>query len=187
MNHTAKQWTAYAGMLLGLGLLLPVLLFQVVLVSWLLDVWLPALAGLLTLLLLIQYAVAGGGSLGVLQHLTHQDPTAIPTQTGVADPAYAEAIEEARPLARAFMHAFGAPGLSVAVALDGDVVWSEAFGYVDLAQTVPVTPETPFRINSVTKPLTAAAAALLYETGRLDLDAPVQRYVPSFPDKGHPM
>jgi len=41
--------------------------------------------------------------------------------------------------------------------------------------------------RSVSKPLTATAVALLYEQGTLDLDAPVQRYVPSFPDKGYPI
>src|SRR3989441_848006 len=43
------------------------------------------------------------------------------------------------------------------------------------------------RIGSVSKPLTATSVALLYEQGKLDLDAPVQRYVPSFPDKGYPI
>ena len=79
------------------------------------------------------------------------------------------------------------PGLQVAVAVGGKLVWSEAFGYADLAPEVPVTAETQFRIGSVSKPLTAAAVALLYEQGKLDLDAPVQRYVPSFPDKGYPI
>ena len=79
------------------------------------------------------------------------------------------------------------PGLQVAVAVGGTLVWSEAFGYADLAREVPVTAETQFRIGSVSKPLTAAAVALLYEQGKLDLDAPVQRYVPSFPDKGYPI
>src|SRR5438128_9895102 len=79
------------------------------------------------------------------------------------------------------------PGLQVAVAVGGKLVWSEAFGYADLAREVPVTAETQFRIGGVSKPLTAAAVALLYEEGRLYLDAPVQRYVPSFPDKGYPI
>src|SRR5437899_487536 len=48
----------------------------------------------------------------------------------------------------------------------------------------PATPETQFRIGSVSKPLTADAVAQLYEAGKLDLDAPVQRYVPTFPQKG---
>ena len=79
------------------------------------------------------------------------------------------------------------PGVQVAVAVNRQVVWSEAFGYADLAHHTPVTAETQFRIGSVSKPITATAVALLYEQGRLDLDAPVQRYVPSFPLKAYPI
>jgi len=79
------------------------------------------------------------------------------------------------------------PGVQVAVALKGKLVWSEGFGYADAERKKPVTRETQFRIGSVSKPLTATAVALLYEQGKLDLDAPVQRYVPSFPDKGYPI
>ena len=71
--------------------------------------------------------------------------------------------------------------------VDGKLVWSEGFGYADVARKIPVTAQTQFRIGSVSKPITAAAVALLYEQGKLDLDAPVQRYVPSFPDKGIPI
>jgi CubicO group peptidase (beta-lactamase class C family) len=52
---------------------------------------------------------------------------------------------------------------------------------------VPVTRTTQFRIGSVSKPLTAAALGLLVEAGKLDLDAPVQRYVPDFPVKRYPI
>lgn len=79
------------------------------------------------------------------------------------------------------------PGFALAVAVDGKVVWSEAFGYSDLAAKRPTTRATQFRIGSVSKPLTADAVAQLYQNGKLDLDAPVQRYVPSFPDKGTPI
>ena len=76
------------------------------------------------------------------------------------------------------------PGFAIAVAVDGRIVWSEAFGYADLEAHRQATPATQFRIGSVSKPLTATAIAQLFETGKLDLDAPVQRYVPSFPKKG---
>ncbi len=79
------------------------------------------------------------------------------------------------------------PGVQVAVAVNGKIVWSEAFGYADLEHRTPVTAASQFRIGSVSKPLTAASVALLYEQGKLDLDVPVQRYVPSFPDKGYPI
>lgn len=75
-------------------------------------------------------------------------------------------------------------GFSLAVAVNGRLVWSQGYGYADLEQKVPVTPETKFRIGSVSKSLTAAAVARLVQEGKLDVDAPVQRYVPTFPDKG---
>ena len=79
------------------------------------------------------------------------------------------------------------PGMSVAVAIDGKVVWAEGFGLGDLEQCVPITPKTKFRIGSTSKPLTSTGAALLYDQNRLDLDAPIRRYVPGFPDKGFPI
>ena len=78
----------------------------------------------------------------------------------------------------------GIPGLSLTVAVDGKIMYSEGFGYADLEERVPVWPTTKFRIGSISKPLTATALMQLVEAGKLDLDAPVQKYVPSFPDKG---
>ena len=78
----------------------------------------------------------------------------------------------------------GTPGLSLTIAVDGKIVYSEGFGYADLEERVPAWPTTKFRIGSISKPLTATALAQLVEAGKLDLDAPVQKYVPSFPDKG---
>jgi serine beta-lactamase-like protein LACTB, mitochondrial len=80
-----------------------------------------------------------------------------------------------------------APGLSVAVGVDGKTVWSEGFGFKDIATKTPVTPATRFRIGSVSKSLTSVGLALLVERGQLDLDAPVQKYVSDFPDKGAPI
>jgi CubicO group peptidase (beta-lactamase class C family) len=74
------------------------------------------------------------------------------------------------------------PGLSVAVLKDGEV-WSAAFGLADVEQNVPATTRSLFRIASITKWLTATATLRLAEQGRLDLDAPVQRYCPQFPEK----
>src|SRR5215510_10339165 len=54
------------------------------------------------------------------------------------------------------------PGMSVAVAVAGKIVWAEGFGVADLEQCVPATPRTRFRIVSTSKPLTSAAAALLF-------------------------
>ncbi|RMF61771.1 MAG: class A beta-lactamase-related serine hydrolase [Bacteroidetes bacterium] len=96
-------------------------------------------------------------------------------------------MSEARALAWRHYLEQGWPGLSIAVSVDGQTVWAEGFGYADLEQRVPVWPTTKFRVGSISKPLTAAAAALLYAEGRLDVDAPVQRYVPAFPEKRWPV
>ena len=79
------------------------------------------------------------------------------------------------------------PGLSVAVAEDGRIIWSEGFGFADLEAKKPVTTQTLFRIGSVSKPITAAGMMLLVEKDKLDLDADIHRYVPDYPDKGHPI
>jgi len=96
---------------------------------------------------------------------------------------YAKAEEHARVVAKEWL-ARGIPGVTLAVAVDGQIVYSEGFGYADLEQRVPVWPTTKFRIGSVSKSLTSVALMQLVEQGKIDLDAPVQKYVPSFPDKG---
>jgi serine beta-lactamase-like protein LACTB, mitochondrial len=114
----------------------------------------------------------------------HTDPAAVPS-TVAAAPAerYSGAVEKARSLARALLVQENLPGLSVAVAIDGNIVWAEGFGFADVERRAPVTPRTRFRTGSVSKTLTAAAVALLLDRGRIDLDAPVQTYVPSYPQK----
>jgi CubicO group peptidase (beta-lactamase class C family) len=97
------------------------------------------------------------------------------------------AIAKARALIDHEMARTLAPGVSIAVARDGRLLWSEAIGCADLELQVPVERTTRLRIGSVSKPLTAAALGRLVEDGRLDLDAPVQRYVPDFPKKAWPV
>jgi CubicO group peptidase (beta-lactamase class C family) len=78
---------------------------------------------------------------------------------------------------------FRAPGIAAAVARDGRVVWSEGFGYADVEHGVRATARTRFRIGSISKLITAEALMTLVERGAIDLDAPIQRYAPSFPRK----
>ncbi len=79
------------------------------------------------------------------------------------------------------------PGLSVAVAVDGSLVWSQGYGLADVENNVPATAATAYRTASIGKPMTATAVMQLWERGRLDLDAPVQRYCPHFPEKRWPV
>ena len=79
------------------------------------------------------------------------------------------------------------PGSTVAVALDDQLVWSAGFGYANARRQIPVTSTTQFRVDTVAEALTATALLRLAEEGRVDLDAPVQRYVPAFPEKAYPI
>lgn len=72
-------------------------------------------------------------------------------------------------------------GLSVAIGRDGQVVFSEGFGFADLEDSVPVRPNSRFTVASVTKAFTGIAVLIAAQRGRLDIDAPIQRYVPAFP------
>ncbi len=100
---------------------------------------------------------------------------------------HAAAIDSARAIVAALVQREGIIGVSVAVGVGGELVWSQGFGFADAENRSPVTPETKFRIGSVSKSLTAAAVGLLVEQRQLDLDAPVQRYVPYFPRKQRPI
>ncbi len=86
-----------------------------------------------------------------------------------------------------FMAASSAPGISIAVVLDGQPTWSAGYGMADLENSVPATSATLFRLASVSKPITATSILQLWERGKLDLDAPVQKYCPAFPQKEFPI
>ena len=74
-----------------------------------------------------------------------------------------------------------APGASVIVIQSGRVVLSRSYGFANLEHRVPNAPDTKFRLASVTKSFTALAILQLWEAGRLDLDAPIGRYLPDAP------
>ncbi|XP_039721314.1 serine beta-lactamase-like protein LACTB, mitochondrial isoform X2 [Pteropus medius] len=96
---------------------------------------------------------------------------------------FARAIDSSRDLLHRIKDEVGAPGIVVGVSVDGKEVWSEGLGYADVENRVPCKPETVMRIASISKSLTMVALAKLWEAGKLDLDIPVQHYVPEFPEK----
>lgn len=73
-------------------------------------------------------------------------------------------------------------GIVTLIARKGEVAHLEAFGWQELERKRPMTPETIFRIYSMSKPITTVAAMLLCEEGRLRLWDPVSRYLPEFKD-----
>ena len=122
----------------------------------------------------------GGGVLWSLSGVpVHQDAASVPSR---ADRRARRALRRGgrarEAAARALAATDNIPGLSVAVAVDGEIAWAEGFGWADVDSRTPVTPRTRFRLGALSKPLTAVAAARLHEQGRLDLEAPVQRSCP---------
>ncbi len=116
------------------------------------------------------------------------DPDAIPSS--VLEPPsaeYLDAVEEGRRVTRELIAEEKLPGLSLAVAVAGEMVWAEGFRWANMEDKTPVTPATLFRIGGVSETLTAAAVGVLSDRGLLDLDEPVQRYVPEFPEKQWPI
>lgn len=78
------------------------------------------------------------------------------------------------------MRRVGVPGLSIALVDDQKVVWAQGFGYADDARKLPASAQTLYGIGSISKLFTATAVMQLVEQGRIDLDAPVSRYLPEF-------
>jgi len=104
---------------------------------------------------------------------------------GSPPPPYARAIEQSRAMLDEVLQLY--PGTSVAVGVGNDIVWSTAYGFADVDRHRPVSRATQFRIYEVAMPVTAAAMMRLSEEGRLDLDAPIQRYLPGLVDAGSPI
>lgn len=121
------------------------------------------------------YRLVAGAALAAVATLS---PTTSVAQSG--------AVNSSRALIRTLMLREQIPGLAVAVAVDHRIVWSEAFGYAKLEDSVAATTQTMFRIGSVSMPLTSMVVGLLVHRGRLNLSADVRSYVPWFPQKRYP-
>lgn len=77
----------------------------------------------------------------------------------------------------------GLPGVAVGVVYDQQLVWSQGFGWADMAKRIPMTPQVKFRIASHSKMFAAIAIMQLREEGKLRLDDPVEKYLPWFKAK----
>ena len=72
----------------------------------------------------------------------------------------------------------GQPGISVAIVHNQDIVWSQGFGLADVQDQVVATPQTIYRIASITKLFTATTVLQLRDAGKLQLDDPIQKHLP---------
>jgi CubicO group peptidase (beta-lactamase class C family) len=88
---------------------------------------------------------------------------------------------EFEPLLEAFLRQQQIPGLAIAIVENNQVVYAKGFGRMSLGRDMgPVTPLTVFHMASIVKPFTATAILQLADQHKVDLDAPVVRYLPYF-------
>lgn len=81
----------------------------------------------------------------------------------------------------------GSPGCALAVARDGEFVYTRGYGYANLDYDIPVTPQTVFDVASVTKQFVAAVANLLAQDGTVSLDDGVRVWLPELPEYASPV
>lgn len=93
-------------------------------------------------------------------------------------------VNTAKKRAKNFLKKEHIPGLSISVSKDGQIIWSEGFGYGKRKPTVPINPSsTLFRIASISKTITAVMLAKLAEDKLIDLDTSIYNYLPDYPQK----
>jgi CubicO group peptidase (beta-lactamase class C family) len=111
--------------------------------------------------------------------LTHADAQSLsaPTLTPELRTKVDSAVE-------AFRQQSSAPGVSIAIVQNGELTYANGYGFADLENSVPATADTLYRLASISKTITAIATMQLWQQHKIDLDAPVQKYCPAFPDKG---
>lgn len=106
-------------------------------------------------------------------------PSALAIHSGGA--RYAAAIEAIRAYAAAELAATGLPGMTMSITDDRGFAATLSLGWADLATRTPVNPTQLFEIGSISKSLTGLWLNAAAEKGRVDLDAPIARYLPDVP------
>jgi CubicO group peptidase (beta-lactamase class C family) len=103
-------------------------------------------------------------------------PQSAPSDQITYSSRYAPIIEEAMTLIEAHRNSIHSPGISAAIAIDGDMVWAGTSGWADIAKNQPLTPNSQFRIGSTSKAVNATLLAKLVEDNVLTLDTPLSAY-----------
>jgi D-alanyl-D-alanine carboxypeptidase len=85
------------------------------------------------------------------------------------------------------MKTFHLPGLSLAVIKNGEVIKAQGYGFADVEKQVAATPETVYKIGSVSKQFIATGVMLLVQEGRLGLDDPITKYLIEAPSTWQPV
>ncbi len=104
----------------------------------------------------------------------------LPRSKPEAEGMSAEKLAQVGEIMNSFIKNKKIAGGIVLVARDGKVVFEEAYGLRDMERQLPVERDTIFRIYSMSKAITSAAVMMLVDEGKIDLDAPVAKYLPEF-------
>ena len=88
--------------------------------------------------------------------------------------------DDLAPLIASAQKKYLVPGISLVLVRGGHILWSEGFGFADLARRIPATSETVYRAGSLAKPFTAMAVMQLAEKDELDIDQPLNGYLSEF-------
>ncbi len=99
-------------------------------------------------------------------------------------PSAAQLSQRLDSIAGAPVRSGSVAGLAVAVVRGRDTLLLKGYGFADIENQVPVTPQTVFRIGSVTKQFTSAAVMQLVEQGKVSLDDDITKYIPRYPTRG---
>ena len=110
-----------------------------------------------------------------------------PTRAQAPVALSADKITKIETAISSFMSQQNIPGMSIAIVHEKQIRFQRGYGIADVENFVPAKALTVYRIASVSKSLTAVAAMQLVEKGKLDLDAPIQKYVKTFPTKNFPI
>jgi CubicO group peptidase (beta-lactamase class C family) len=96
---------------------------------------------------------------------------------------YSELIKESEDVIKQKMESDNIIGVSAAIIVDGAVIWKNGFGYADKENNIPMTVNTVVNIASATKTFTALAVMQLQEKGLVDINQPLNKYLPQFHPK----
>jgi len=145
---------------------------------------------------MVRHPVPGAASVALLSALT---TFAIPSgvcsaqespQAAVQNEAFARSAvigseirpirDDLAPLIVSAQEKYRVPGISLVLVRGGEILWTEGFGFSDVALGASATPDTVYRSGSLAKPFTAMAVMQLAEEGELDIDQPLNGYLTEF-------
>ena len=112
------------------------------------------------------------------QKIADEIPVTDPASAGFS----ADSLEKIGPLVQEYMDKQSISGATVLIARQGKIVFEQAFGYDNLADSTPMTTDKIFRVASMTKPIVSAAILRLYENGKLNFSDKLSKYIPEFAD-----